>query len=147
MMNSTAMCLTWRGMGSVRSYFAQGSPCDGNTQPYHTGSVAIRVNKDRAFRRTQGRRSQVCYWCIIEDSRKRHHHSRMDHKDTKSCRVTPGTNTRNGQIQNDGTSLNSVKRDGGTLAKHQQRKDTRFSSVEKRINTSMALDFLFTRTS
>ena len=33
------------------------------------------------------------------------------------------------------------------LAKRQQRKDTRFSSVEKRINMSMALDFLFTRTS
>ena len=27
------------------------------------------------------------------------------------------------------------------MAKQQQRKDTRFSSVEKRINTSMALDF------
>ena len=28
-----------------------------------------------------------------------------------------------------------------------QRKDTRFSSVKRRINTSIALDFLFTRTS
>ena len=33
------------------------------------------------------------------------------------------------------------------LAKQQQKTDTRFCSVEKRINTSMALDFLFTRTS
>ena len=40
-----------------------------------------------------------------------------------------------------------VKRDGRILAKQQQRKDTRFFSVEKRINTSKALDFLFTRTS
>ena len=32
------------------------------------------------------------------------------------------------------------------MAKQQPRKDTRFSSVEKRINTSIALDFLFTRT-
>ena len=40
-----------------------------------------------------------------------------------------------------------MKWDGRTLAKQQQRKDTRFSSVEKRINMSMALDFLFTRTS
>ena len=31
------------------------------------------------------------------------------------------------------------------MAKQQQRKDTGFSSVEKRINTSMALDFLFTK--
>ena len=31
---------------------AQDSPYDDNTQPYHTGSVAARVNKDRAFRRT-----------------------------------------------------------------------------------------------
>ena len=34
-----------------------------------------------------------------------------------------------------------------TLAKQQKRKDRKFSSVEERINTSMALDFLFTRTS
>ena len=95
-MNSTAMCSTWRGMGSVRLYFACDSPCDDNKQPYHTGSVATRVNKDRAFRRTPGRRCQVCYWCIIEDSRKRqHHHWHLKHKDTKSCRETSGTNTRN----------------------------------------------------
>ena len=35
----------------------------------------------------------------------------------------------------------------GSFNNKRQRKDTRFSSVEKRINTSMALDFLFTRTS
>ena len=33
------------------------------------------------------------------------------------------------------------------LMKQKQRKDTRFSSVEKKINTSMVLDFLFTRAS
>ena len=99
-MNSTATCSTWRGTGSVRLYFAQDSPRNDNTQPCHTGSVATRVNKDRAFRRTPGRRCQVCYWCIIEDSRKRqHHHWHLKHKDTKSCRETSGTNTRNGQVQ------------------------------------------------
>ena len=88
-MNSTAMCLTWRGMGSIMLYFAQDSPCDDNTQPYHTGSVAARVNKDHAFRHTPGQRCQVCYWCIIEDSRKsQHHHWHLEHKDTKSCRET-----------------------------------------------------------
>ena len=30
------------------------------TQPYHTGSVVARVNKDRASRRAPGRRCQVC---------------------------------------------------------------------------------------
>ena len=98
--NSTATCSTWRRMSSVRLYFAQDSPCDDNTQPYHIGSVAARVNKDRAFRRTSGRRCQVCYWCIIENWRKRqHHHRHLEHTDTKSCRETPGTNTRNGQAQ------------------------------------------------
>ena len=99
-MNSTATCSTRRGMGSVRLYFAQDSPCDDNKQPYHTGSVTARVNKDRAFRRTPGRRCQVCYWCIIEVSRKKQHHLRhLEHKDTESCRETSGTNTRNGQVQ------------------------------------------------
>ena len=100
MMNSTATCSAWRGMGSVRLYFAPDSLCDENKQPYYTGSVPARVNKDRSFRRTPGRRCQVCYWCIIKDSWKRqHHHSHKEYKDTKSCRVTPGTNTRNGQVQ------------------------------------------------
>ena len=82
------------------AYFARDSPCDEDKQPCHTGSVAARVNKDRAFRRAPGRRCQVCYWCIIEDSRKRQHHRRhLEHKDTKSCRETSGTNTRNGDTK------------------------------------------------
>ena len=55
-MNSTATCSTWRGMDSVRLYFARDSSCDDNKQQYHTGSVAARVNKDCAFRPTPGRR-------------------------------------------------------------------------------------------
>ena len=57
--NSTATCSTWRGMGSVRLYFALESPWDENQYPYHTGSVAARVNKDLAFRRGPGRRCQI----------------------------------------------------------------------------------------
>ena len=92
--NSTATCSTWRRMGSARLYFAQDSPCDDNTQPYHTGSVAARVNKDRAFRYIPGRGCHVCYWCIIGDSRKRqHHHQHLEHKGTKTCMKTSGTNT------------------------------------------------------
>ena len=39
MMNSKAMCSTWRGMGSVRPYLAPDSPCDKKTQaiPYRNG--------------------------------------------------------------------------------------------------------------
>ena len=60
------------------------------------------------FCRTPGRRCQVCYWCIIEDSRKRqHHHRHLEHKDTKSRRETSGTNTK--WTGTDGTSLDSVK--------------------------------------
>ena len=88
--------------------FARDSPCDDNTQPYHTGSVAARVNKDRAYRCTPGRRCQVCYWCTIKDSCKRqHHHRHLEHKDTKSCRETSGTNTK--WTGTDETSLDSVK--------------------------------------
>ena len=97
--NSTAMCSTWRGVGSVRLYFARDSPCDDNKQSYHTGSVTTWVNKDCTFCCTPGQRCQVCYWCIIEDLRKRQlHHRHLEHKDTKSCRETSGTNTQNGQV-------------------------------------------------
>ena len=48
-MSSTATCSTWRGMGLLRLYFALDSQCDDNTQPYHTGSVATRVNKTAPF--------------------------------------------------------------------------------------------------
>ena len=72
--NSTVTCSTWREMGSARLYFAQDSLCDNKTQPYHTRSVAAWVNKDRTICCTPGRRCQICYWCIIEDSRKRQHH-------------------------------------------------------------------------
>ena len=142
-MNSTATCSTWRRMGSVRLYFAHDPPCDENKQPCHTRSVATWVNKDCAFHHTPGWSCQVCYCCIIKNSWKRqHHHRHMEHNDTKSCRETLGTNTQNGQVQMEHPW--TVKSDRRTLAKQQQRKDKRFSSVEKRINTSMALDFMFT---
>ena len=100
MMNTKVTCSTWKGMGSVRLYFSRDSPCDENKQSYNTRLVAAQVNKDHTFQHTPGQRCQVCCWCIIKDSWKRHHHYRhMKHKDTKSCRETPGTSTQNGQIQ------------------------------------------------
>ena len=141
--HSTVTCSTWRGMDSVRLYFVRDTPYDENKQPYQTGSVAARVNNDRAFRRRPGRRCQVRCWCIIKDSWKRqHHHGHLEYKNTKNCRETPGTNTRSGQVKKDGTSFDSVKSDGRNLAKQQQR-----NAVEKKMNTSVALDFLLTRIS
>ena len=143
-------------MGSVRLYLACDSPYDENRQPYHTGSLAAPVNKDRAFRRTPGRRCRVCYWCIIEDSwKRRHHHRHMEHRDTKSRRETPGTNTRNGKVQMEHPWSWTVWHEMDDLWRNNNRERTQVFlflfcfcfSVEKRINTSMSLDFLFTRTS
>ena len=48
----------------------------------------------------QDKAVKICHWCIVWDSWKRqHHHWHMEHKDTKSCTETLGTNTRNGQVQ------------------------------------------------
>ena len=51
----------------------------------------------------------------------------MEHKDIKSCRETPGTNTRNGHVQMEHpwTLLNETEE---LLAKQQQRKDNVFFS-------------------
>ena len=99
--------------GSVRLYLARDLPYDANQQPYHTGSVAIRDNKDRAFCCTPGRRCQACYLCIIENSWKRQHHHWHTClmlaccKDIKSCMETLGNNSKfSGR---DGTSLDSVE--------------------------------------
>ena len=81
----------------------------------------------------------------------------MGHKNTKSCRetsrLTHGMDRYRWNIL--GLFEMRWKNFGETTTEEghkvffsgQQRKDTRFSSVEKRINTSMALEFLFTRTS
>ena len=117
-MNTMATCSTLRRMGSVRLYIARDSLYGENKRPCHTGSVAAQVNKDRAFRRTSGWRCQACSWCIVEDSWKRQHrHCHMEHKNNKSCRETPGTNTRTGQVlmehhwtlKCDGKNLNEMK--------------------------------------
>ena len=97
--NSLATCSMWRGMGFVRLYLAHDWPYDENKQPHHTGS-ATWVNKDCAFHSTLGWRCQVCYWCIIKILwKRRHHHRRLEHMDTKSCGETLGINTWNGQVQ------------------------------------------------
>ena len=138
-MNSTATCPTWRGMSSDRSYLARNSSYDENKQPYHIGSVAAHGSKDLAFRRTPERRCQECYWCIIKDSwRRQHHHRHMEHKDAKSCKETQELTHKLNRYR-----WNIL----GLCERNNNRGRTRFSSVKKRINMSMALDFLFTRTS
>ena len=102
-MNSTATCSTLRRMGSVRLYFARDSPCDEDSKPYHTGLVAARVNKDRAFRRTSGRRCQVCYWCIIKDSWKRQHHLYVGTWNTRTLREL-FLEMKTGKVENDNSS-------------------------------------------
>ena len=74
-------------------------PCDDNTQPYHTGSVAARVNKDRAFAVHPDGCVKYASGTLSKVLRKRHHHRHLEHNDTKSCWETSGTNTRNGQVQ------------------------------------------------
>ena len=136
----------WRGMGSARLFFAQDSPCDDNKQPYHTGSVAARVNKDRP---SAAHKDGGVKYATGESWRIRGRDN-----------ITIGTwNTRTlraaGKLQELKHEMDRYRWNilglcemrWKNLAKQQQRKDTRFSSVEKRINTSMALDFLFTRTS
>ena len=59
-MNSMATCLTWRGMGSIRLYFALDARRDENQWPYHTGSVAAQVNEERDLRCTPRWRCQAC---------------------------------------------------------------------------------------
>ena len=86
--------------GPRQVYFARDSPCDENKQSYNTRLVAAQVNKDHTFQHTPGQRCQVCCWCVIKDSwKKQHHHRHLEHKDARSCRETPGTNTRNGQVR------------------------------------------------
>ena len=71
-----------------------------NYNSYRSTVTVQLLTEINIYRSRPGRRCQVCYWCIIEDSRKRqHHHRHLEHKDTKSCRETSGTNTRNGQVQ------------------------------------------------
>ena len=105
-----------------------------------------RVNKDRAFRRTPGRSCQVCYRCINKDPWKRqYHHRHMEHKDTKSSRETSGTNTRNGQVLINIPRLCEKRwKNFGEITTEEGHK---VCSMEKRINTSMVLDLLFTRSS
>ena len=54
---------------------------DDNTQPYHTGSVAARVNKDRAFRRTPG--TEVSSMLLV-------HHRRFEEETSPSALGTQG---------------------------------------------------------
>ena len=53
-MKSTSTGSTLKGMDSVKMYLARNSSYDENKQPYHIGSVAPRVNMDRAFHQHRG---------------------------------------------------------------------------------------------
>ena len=69
----------------------------------------------------------------------------MEHKDAKSCKETQELTHKFDMYKWNILGLCEMR--WKNLAKQQHRKDKRFSPVEKRINLSMALGFLFTRTS
>ena len=133
-------------MGSARLYFAQDSPCDDNTQPNHTGSVTARVNKDRAFAVHQDGGVK----CATGAS------SKIRGRDN----ITIGTwNTRTlgaaGKLQELTHEMDRYRWNilglcemrWNNFGETTTEEGHKVSSVEKMINTSMALDFLFTRTS
>ena len=144
-MNLTATCSTWTGVGSIRLFFAQDSPCDDNKQPYRTGRRAGSTRTAPSAGHQDG--GVKCATGAPSKIRGRDN-------------ITIGTwNTRTltaaGKLQELTREMDRYRWNilglcemrWKTLAKQQQREDTRFSSVENRINTSMALDFLFTRAS
>ena len=105
-----------------------------NQQPYHTGSVAARVNKDRTFRCTPGRKCQVCYWCIIG-------------RDISIGRWNTRTLRAAWKLQELTREMDRCKWNVLGLCEMRWKNfgerttEEGQSSVEKRINTSMALDF------
>ena len=69
----------------------------------------------------------------------------MEHKDTKSSRETSGTNTRNGQVLINIPRL--CEKRWNNFGEITTEEGHKVCSMEKRINTSMVLDLLFTRSS
>ena len=70
----------------------------------------------------------------------------MEHKDTKICGETPGTNASNGQVQLNILGLCEMRWKNFAETTTEEGRKVFFSGKKKRINTSMTLDFLFTRT-
>ena len=126
-------------MSSIRLYLALESPWTDSPEPDHTRSFAAWINKDCSFLRTPGRRCWACYWCITQEE-----------TTLPLSHVTQGQqqlwgNSKNWHHKMDRYSWNILgllrwKSFGETTDEGQ------FSSVEKRINIGMALDFLFIRT-
>ena len=67
MMNLTATCSTWRGMGSVRLYLARGSPYDENmnhtipdrSPPWSTRTASSAVHQDGGVKHATGASSKI----------------------------------------------------------------------------------------
>ena len=68
MMNSTAMCVTWRGMGSVKMFFSHDSPCDENKHnhtipdwlpPRSRRTARSAVHQDRGVKYAPGASSKI----------------------------------------------------------------------------------------
>ena len=107
------------------------------SQPGWTRTTPSAIHQDGGVKHSTGASSKVCGRDNIA----------IGTWNTRTLRVTGKLQELTHEVDRyRWTPLDSVKWDGRTLVTQQQRKDTRFSSMEKRINMSMALDFLFTRT-
>ena len=146
MMNSTATCLTWRGMGSVRLYFARDSPCDDNKQPYHTGLVASGSARNAP---SSVHQDGGVKYATVESSKIRG-------RDNITIGTwNTGTLRAAGKLHELTHEMDRYRRNIPGLCEMRWKnfgettteEGYTVSSAEKRINTSIALDFLFTRTS
>ena len=86
-----------------------------------------------------------CYKRSEDLWKRQRHHWHMEHKDTKSCGKLQELTHEMDRYRWNILGLCEVT--WKNLVKQQQGKDTKFSPMEKRTNTSVALDFLFKRTS
>ena len=144
--NSTATCLALRGMGSARLYLPKthramtthNHTITDRSPPGSTRTAPSAVHRGGGVNCATGASSKI----------RGRDNINIGTWNTRTLRTAGKLQELTHEMDRyDRTSLGSVKCDGRTLAKQQQRKDTRLSSVEKRINTGMALNFLFTRTS
>ena len=60
--------------------------------PGSTRTAPSAVHQDGGVKCATGASSKI-------QRKRQHHHRHLEHKDTKSCRETSGTDTRNGQVQ------------------------------------------------
>ena len=136
-MNSTAMCSTWRGMGPVRLYLARdfhmvktsSHTIPDRSPPWSTRTAPSTVHQDGGVKHATGASSTI----------RRRNNSTIGIWNTRTLRAA-------GKLQILSHEMDRYR--WNILGLCEMRwKNFGETTVEKRLNTSMALDFLFTRTS